>query len=272
MDSAACDVEGIADLYGLGIRLGFYFQWISSLLVTLFCQEDEPLYRAVNLLLQLAVFVCLVFLSATGAIHAPEVLVAFWMLIGALSSLTGDVISPFGTASGAARLLMYAALSVYGCWFWFGGLETLPGFLCGGTPLFFGGDIANGPLRTLGKVVSVLGLLACTSLLVYSAFLAWKRMQDNGSGDMKTTTSRARPQTEIPLLAISVAVIALSIASMERLVRENQLVGVDDLFAAGQIIPFIVGLAGLVNTVVPVVLFGKFLKPRCWLVFRHHLT
>jgi len=99
------------------IRLGFYFQWISTLLVTLFRQEDEPLYRVVNLVLQLAVFVCILFLTATSAVHAPEILIGLWLLVGGLSSLTGDGINPLNSLSGIARLAMYTAAASYSCWF-----------------------------------------------------------------------------------------------------------------------------------------------------------
>lgn len=109
-----CEIEGNRDLYGLGIRLGFYAPWMSTFLIALLRQEEEPLYRVVNLILQLAVFASLLFLTVNNHIYVFEVMIAFWLLFGALSSLTGDGISPVGTVSGFARLLLYATLSGYG--------------------------------------------------------------------------------------------------------------------------------------------------------------
>jgi len=87
--------------------------------------QEEPLYRAVNILMQLAILICIFFMSSWRTILGPDVLIAFWLLAGALSSLTGNGLSASGTVTGEARLAIYAALSVYGCWFWFGGLDRL---------------------------------------------------------------------------------------------------------------------------------------------------
>jgi hypothetical protein len=90
MDSSYCSVDGNRDLYGRGIRLFSHLQWISALLVTLFKQEEEQLMCMVNLILQLAVFTFLLFLTANEELYAFEAMIAFWLLFGALSSLTGD--------------------------------------------------------------------------------------------------------------------------------------------------------------------------------------
>ena len=176
----SCQTPGNPDLYGLGVRTAFYTQWTSTLLTTLYIPEEEALYRAVNILMQLAVLICLFFMSAWRTISGPEVMVGFWLLAGALSSLTGDGLSASGTVAGEARLGVYAALSGYGCWFWFGGVDGLPvvsgscagerkavGFL-GGTPLM------GGWLRVVGKVFSVGGVVTCLGLM-FKSVVAWRR-------------------------------------------------------------------------------------------------
>ncbi|KAK0746917.1 hypothetical protein B0T18DRAFT_326773 [Schizothecium vesticola] len=176
--SDACAIVGVADLYGLGIRLGFYFQWLSTLLVTIFRQEEEALYRVVNLIFQLAVMTCLVFLTASDSIHASEVVISVWLLMGALSSLTGDGIVFLGTAAGTVRILFYAALSAYSTWFWFVGLDRLsatssiPGCDAVG---WFGRASMRGPLRDFSKAASIVGLAACAGMLAMSVVVMLRK-------------------------------------------------------------------------------------------------
>ncbi|KAK0619062.1 hypothetical protein B0T14DRAFT_602962 [Immersiella caudata] len=60
---------------------------MSTLLVKLFVREDIPAHRAINLPLQPAVIVFLVFMLARRTIHPPEAMIAFWLLGGSPSSL-----------------------------------------------------------------------------------------------------------------------------------------------------------------------------------------
>jgi len=66
--------------------------------------------------------------------------------------------------------------------------------------------------------------------------------------------------------------IAFSVASIEYLIGENRLVGVNELFDVGQLIPFLVGAFGLVGALVSIVFTGEIFKPRCLVVFKHHLS
>ncbi|KAH8911746.1 hypothetical protein BR93DRAFT_12796 [Coniochaeta sp. PMI_546] len=282
MDAASCEVEGNSDLYGRGIRLGFYIQWVSTLLITLFKHEDESLYRVVNLVLQLAVFASLLFLTVENAIYAFEVMIAFWLLFGALSSLTGDGISPLGTLSGFARIVMYAALSGYGVWFWFlGGVDSLPATPCDPV-VFFGGVSPHGGFQIFGKIVTVVGSFVCGSLLLWIAGLFLRRIHRSISGqpaknnltarEKRQPMSSHRPKTEVSLLVLSVFVIIFSIVSVEKLIQDNRVVGVDAAFQAGQLIPLLVGVIGLFNTLLSILVRKSVFKPRCWVLFGYHLT
>lgn len=285
MDPASlCEIDGNRDLYGRGIRLSFYLQWISTLLVTLFKQEEEQLMRVVNLILQLAVFAALLFLTVNDDLYAFEAMIAFWLLFGALSSLTGDGFSPLRTLGGLARTVMYAALSGYGLWFWYmGGLDTLKETPC--EPILFYGGVSttNAGFRTFGKVMSFFGLVVCGLLMVSSVGLAmirmWKavehRMEDNATGTegrVETMRRRGRPQTELSLLVLSVFVIVFSILSAEELIKDNHVVDVNDVFDAGQLIPLLIGAMGLFSTLLSILVRRSFFKPRCWLIFGYHLT
>ncbi|KAF3059915.1 hypothetical protein GL218_04559 [Daldinia childiae] len=125
--SGDCEIDGNADIYGIGIRLGLYAQSVTTLFVTLFVQEEEAVNRTINLLLQLAIFAGTLLSTHEGTIHAFEVIIVFWMLVGALSSLTVSCVTDINFFTGTCRLLFYAALSAYGCWFFFVGQDTMQG-------------------------------------------------------------------------------------------------------------------------------------------------
>ncbi|KAB5554461.1 hypothetical protein GE09DRAFT_128641 [Coniochaeta sp. 2T2.1] len=281
MDAASCQVEGNKDLYGLGIRLGFYAQWISTLLITLFKHEDEPLYRVVNLILQLAVFVSVLFLTVRNTIYAFETIIAFWLLFGALSSLTGDGISPLGTLSGLARILIYAAVSGYGVWFWFlGGLDSLPATPC--APVVFLGRVSPyGGFRTFGKAVTVICLVVCGGLLLWTAVISAKRVfraisarsgHNNQAATATRSAMRRRQKTEFSLLGLSIFIIVFSIVSIENLIKDNSVDDVHEAFEAGQLIPLLVGVIGLFTTLISILVRMSVFKPRCWVIFGYHLT
>ncbi|KAI2626759.1 hypothetical protein GGR54DRAFT_483662 [Hypoxylon sp. NC1633] len=264
--SDSCDMIGNADFYGIGIRLGLYAQSLTTLLVTLFVQEEEGLNRTLNLLLQLAIFAGTLLLTQKNDIHAFEVVLVFWLLVGALSSLTGDGISAVDSFSGVCRVLFYIALSSYGCWFWFIGLDTMQETSC--TQIaFFGGSTLDGWFQTFGKVVAVLGFVVAGGMLAWAGYLSI----GNRGGRGRSGRYR-RPQTEITLMVLSIVMVILSIVSAEYVIRANHLTGVDDIFAVGQLLAFLVGLFQLLNALVPIFIKGRLWAPRCWLLFGRHLT
>ncbi|XXG96429.1 hypothetical protein Hte_002712 [Hypoxylon texense] len=263
-----CEMEGDADMYGIGIRLGIYAQSLGTLLVTLFTQEEEGQNRIINLLLQLAIFAGTLLNTKTGVIHAFDVVIVFWLLAGALSSLTGDGLGGVGSFSGTCRLLFYTALSAYGCWFWFTGADDMVKPPCGIPEiLFFGGSTLDGWFRTFGKVVAVLGLAVTTGMLFWTGAVYAKK----GRGKNQERQSK-RPQTEIVLMILSIAMIVLSITSTEYVIRANNLTEVNEIFKVGQVLAFLVGLFQLLNTLVMIFFKGRLLTPRCWLLFGRHLT
>ncbi|KAI1808628.1 hypothetical protein F4811DRAFT_559034 [Daldinia bambusicola] len=259
-------MDGDADFYGIGIRLGLYAQSLTTLLVTLFVPEEEAVNRILNLLLQLAIFAGTLLSTSSGTIHAFEVIIVFWLLVGALSSLTGSGVTGTHSFSGICRLLFYIALSAYGCWFFFEGQDAMQDTPCVQI-VFFGESSLNGWFRTFGKAASIISLKICIGLLAWVGITYVKR----GGGEKPRRISY-RPQTEIMLMILSIAIIALSITSTEYVIAANHLSGVDDIFEVGQVLAFLVGLFQLLNVLVPIFIKGRLWAPRCWLLLGRHIT
>jgi hypothetical protein len=72
--------------------------------------------------------------------------------------------------------------------------------------------------------------------------------QHSHAEDKSVSKAKSRVKTDVMLFSFSVTVMALSISSIEYLIRENHLVGVDDIFSFGQVISLLVGSIGLATT------------------------
>jgi len=268
-DLNTCDLEGNSDFYGLGVRVGFYAQWISTLLGNVFVREQDTLSRTINLILQFAVLVCVVFLTLKKAIYVPEVMIAFWLLVGGPWGLTWGTVNRSGTVATLSRIALYAALSGYGCWFFFGGLNGLPPTPCESIA-FMGGAESRGWFRSVGKAVSICGLIACAAVLGWRVYEIYA---SNGQGRSKSKAKTSwRPQMDITLLALSLAATVLPIVSIEALIRDNHLTGVGDVLEPGQLIPLFVGAFGLLGTFLSFASQETLFAPQCLTLFGHHLS
>ncbi|KAM7202192.1 hypothetical protein V8F33_002909 [Rhypophila sp. PSN 637] len=232
----SCPQEGTPDLYGIGIRVGLYTQWTSTLLVTIFRQEEEALYRVVNIHLQLAVFACLVLLTVNSShdgnntLHPCEVVLSLWLLLGgALSSTTGSegfLYLKHKKLAGLARLAMYTALASYAVWFWVGGgldlvqererfmMKEASGQDKGNgreeecdvgreSIAWFGRAGIDSPaIRNFGKAASIGGLAVCVGLIGYCLYNFWIDWQDSRRGHYEPASSDSdMPTSNKALLA-----------------------------------------------------------------------
>jgi hypothetical protein len=64
---------GNSDLYGLGIRIGIYLQWISGLLANSFLADSVQDLLATNTIFLIALFTALAIISAEDIVLAAEV-------------------------------------------------------------------------------------------------------------------------------------------------------------------------------------------------------
>jgi hypothetical protein len=266
-----CSLPGDQDLYGVGVRVGLYLQWISTLLTTLLEPADEDLLRVINLLIQSAIFMGLVLLISRKEIQALDPVISIWLLFGALSSLTGSGMNPLGRLSGLYRILLYTCVAGYACWFWVTGLDHLlqNAFEENGGPCtvvaFFRGVDISGPFRNYNRLASGLGVVLCIGFL-----FAWLR-QKRSSSRNRSPKSR-RPQVAVEYFLLSTGIIVLSIVAIEYLLKVNQVTGIDTPSSVGQLIPLLVGSFSFAETMFDVFSEKMWKRKRCWILFRTHLT
>jgi hypothetical protein len=270
--NSTCDpITGTADIYGIGVRIGLYSQWVATLLVTLFAPEEEETFRVVNLTIQTSILLGIAVQSATET-NVVEPIIVLFLMCGSLSSLTGNRITNFSHVSGVFRALFYTALSAYGVWYWFEGVDRMTETQKKGCdPIaFFGRTRVDGWFRKLGKGVSVIGLVISICLIGFCAAALWKRFQERLDAAMRRPR-RQRPQVEIAFLVLSGGLIAFSICIVEYLIRVNDVGGLSQFEAVGQLIPFLIGILELTSIGWRILIKGLFLRKRCWLLFGKHL-
>lgn len=128
-DTLSCGFDGNSDFYGLGIRLGIYLQWITTLLAHLFFDEAIPGNLELNCVFLLAVSAATLVATRTGTVRPAECLVLLHLCFGfifSILSIWGHRIDmKFSLAGSTFRLALATAISSYAAWFWFRGLELL---------------------------------------------------------------------------------------------------------------------------------------------------
>ncbi|KAI9925570.1 hypothetical protein MW887_005951 [Aspergillus wentii] len=265
---ASCSWKGNADLYGVGVRVGLYAQWVATLVVTLFNTEEEETFRIVNLLVQSSLFLGLC-QQATELTKVIEPVITLFLLCGSLSSLTGDGITHFSHVSGIFRITFYLALTSYSCWFWFIGVDRMRNPACDEIA-FFGHSLISGWFRSLAKTLSIIGLIACVCLIGISAVAVMRRFR-NGFEASFAASRPKRGRVEISLLFFSIGLIIFSIWIIEYLIRVNQVTGLSDFESAGQLIPLLIGGMSCLSVMRNVLVGGMLWRRRCWFLLNWHL-
>jgi hypothetical protein len=170
-----CSLEGQTDFYGLGVRMGIYFTWLTSWIANNFLASEVGGSLDTNAVFLLAIFVTMMFNSIWRQLRMVDALVLLHLCYGFLfgvMSLWGYRTmyyhrmgakgrSHFGGFGTHLRLVLMTAISGYAVWFWFEGLDDgLIGCnqrdLCGGLESFFFVKVKlQGWYRTLFKVGAI---------------------------------------------------------------------------------------------------------------------
>ena len=162
MNSTSCGFSGNPDIYGPGIRIGYYTQILSVWIANYFVLSESKSLRAVNILFMLALFVGLAWQSRRPSrIHAIEAFLLIQLLcatwyIGVLEkSRYSKKYWRFSPARLVLRNITLIALLGYGIWFWWIGLDLMKPTPCGTWIFFMAKMNLLGWYRSAFKVLSV---------------------------------------------------------------------------------------------------------------------
>ncbi|MCJ1377945.1 hypothetical protein MMC17_001041 [Xylographa soralifera] len=184
-NSAGCFIQGNPDFYGIGIRSGIYLQWITSLLANLFWPEAIDPNLDTNTIFLLALFVATVLstVRAGDQVSTAEVIVLLQLCFGFLFSIL--TIWGFRTRTGLGnpvrfpligsllRLALATAISLYGVWFWFVGVQQLQNLQdsCSLVTFIFTRLDINGGVSVFYKVQSLIFVIVYCILFLRELIL-----------------------------------------------------------------------------------------------------
>ncbi|KAF8465698.1 hypothetical protein BDZ91DRAFT_681402, partial [Kalaharituber pfeilii] len=215
-----CGFDGDQDTYGLGIRIGLYFQWLTSSLAYNFVPSEAVTMRGVNNCFQAAMFAGLLFVTITkgSELFAVEAYLMLLFCMGGVCSSTGDegpsyweddenpqqrarTIRGYAyydttTLGSYVRLLLTAAFLAYGLWFVWVGMDGMRHPPCSTYAFFF------------------------ARVNLYNWFRTFLKKGHVGFG----------------------GALILFIVAVELTIRWNVIEGVDDVGSTGQLLPVILGV------------------------------
>ena len=143
-NSNECEFSGNSDFYGLGIRLGVYLQWTTSILALYLHTEAVSENLDTNTIFVFALFAALLSATARDQVRAAEVLILLQLcwgfLLGVLTIWGHRLREDYGKTKrepiryplmgSLFRLGLTSAICAYSVWFWFSGVQHLPTDTC----------------------------------------------------------------------------------------------------------------------------------------------
>ncbi|KAI1496884.1 hypothetical protein F5X99DRAFT_47445 [Biscogniauxia marginata] len=252
---ATCSVEGNADMYGVGIRLGFYLNWFAGILANVIAAEEIETSRYAFSCFIAATFIALVVQTAQGTLTTLDMYIVLllcfgyfffliptflWRLFTCFDVTLDPTRWPRARAGAFYHVvhgLLLLAVAAFQLWFWIVEASTTSecsyyGFL------FARLEISATALRDTNIAFQALIVLICAGILV---------AQIIGTFSLREQPTIQIPERRKTLLRTIYAILLFTVASIvtaatELTIAWNKVTGVNTLDSAGQLIPFLVGL------------------------------
>ena len=171
---AECSLEGNSDVYGLGIRLGVYLQWLVSHIANraYYARGSIGNLLDTNTVFLSALLVATSLLSIrkdeTYAVEIAISLYLMWGTLGSVFSIRGyrTILAPkdkfhmpFSLLGAQMRANLCLAVSSFSIWFWFAGAKSLKATSCVPYVFFFARVHLLGWARIIYQIASVASAL-----------------------------------------------------------------------------------------------------------------
>ncbi|KAF2265878.1 hypothetical protein CC78DRAFT_531987 [Lojkania enalia] len=188
---AACRFEGNSDMYGLGIRLGYYFQWFGGVFAAWIAPSEVKSVRFSIDLFVAATFLALIILTAqdVNSLQPAETYIILLLMFGAYLALIPIYIwrlftccDPFwdpsryplvrqGALAANFSFLLLIGVLVFQYWFWFNRVPDLDRVGCQQYGFFFG------QFRLNSRAFVIINALAYFFLGLVIVYLAWLKFR-----------------------------------------------------------------------------------------------
>ncbi|KAI9155594.1 hypothetical protein HJFPF1_08180 [Paramyrothecium foliicola] len=272
MDNQECAFGGNGDIYGLGVRVGIYLQWLTTILAVNLYPAAVESVRNANTTFQVAMFAGFIFITrGAGAVRAIEGYFALLFCLATVWIATLQVVADMRIgkranadaprqagqeARGLGDLLLATAVCAYGIWYLFVGLDNLARVSdtprCQELIFFFAPVALFGWYRNLMRVLLVVSFVVCATLAV-ARFLfilddllgllaAWNN--PTRLSPRHTALVQAVRISALKLLGCVLALVIFVVA-MEMTLIWNRVKDVNACNTFSQLFPLLVGGANL---------------------------
>ncbi|UKZ67919.1 uncharacterized protein TrAtP1_009079 [Trichoderma atroviride] len=179
---ASCGHQGRPDMYGLGIRLGIYIQWLGEILVEFFDDADVSDIRLLGLLLSGGIILGLLVAIASQDVQPADVYIVLQLAAGCYIFLipiyiwntlsccdpkwdplkwTGEIKMP---VYGISNVILLTVISAIGIWFFVTDIPT-QGRQCEQFGFFFAKiKLDNAAFVVVNIVIYVAIILICVAI------------------------------------------------------------------------------------------------------------
>ncbi|ORY02293.1 hypothetical protein BCR34DRAFT_84708 [Clohesyomyces aquaticus] len=245
MRTMECPIQGDNDLYGFGIRLGLYVQYISIIITRTKKMRSATSLRNSALVFVLASFSLVVRMFRRGELYAPEVQTMIWLLMPQLSSAS-PTMARIHPLTNQIWVLVVLTIQIFLVWFWAKGIDYLPKTGCKGDYVF-----------SLAKVSAYhwfgsFPIAAFSATLAQAGFFAYFAFFSQVSIEQKREKQEGSPNYSV--MGTLLALWSITTTGTEMTLKWKNISGVYSLRSPGQLVPFFLGVGQLLDTIYRAVL------------------
>lgn len=182
-----CQFDGNSDMYGLGIRIGFYLQWFALIFANWMAPKEVPGLRFTYAVFVTATFLALMIQTPRKNLQIVEIYIVLlltfgfylflvplylWRLVTGFNTELDPTRHPIVSPSTASNILNHVLVStvvLYEVWFWFARIPQLGDQNCQQYGFLFA------KIRLDNKGFQVINILLYFSLLVIFTCVALKQ-------------------------------------------------------------------------------------------------
>ena len=278
---AVCSFDGNTDMYGLGIRIGFYLQWYAVEIASWFAPSEVNGARLTNSVFIAATFLALLIqiVRDVSSLQVVEVYIILLLTFGyylflvpvyAWRFLTGydPKFDPTrysqvwtGEVYSVLNFLLLTAVASFQLWFWFSRVPQLDKQSCQQYGFFFAKIRLNEKSFEVLNILLYFLLLSCCAVVLSITILIKAKLVEEKQPKRWTRSETSLGRRSIPNAreaahikslqklrsACNVAVASTVITATELTIKWNKIQGVNSLTSAGQTIPLLIGIATIIR-------------------------
>ncbi|KAJ2902100.1 hypothetical protein MKZ38_001009 [Zalerion maritima] len=180
--ASSCTFEGNSDIYGLGVRVGIYLQWLATLIAKYLHEPAVESTRDANTAYLVAMLAGLILITRDAHAETPalEGYITLLLCFAMACSSCSQAYSAARTRElrSLVDLLLCTAVCAYGLWFLSVGIQRLPRLDCPEVVFFFAPVALFGWFRIFLQAVFAASLAASAVLVAMRTSAIYHELAD----------------------------------------------------------------------------------------------